>query len=149
MTKKAFIKYLSVTVLAAVLIIGYVFFDEKSLQSSGKSNTSTVVQQLSDGDSEGVKQRLADFVGDGVASDDYEKALLSIDHVSRLIDEEGVELSLVGDSMRKVEGTWIYGAVYILPATQGGEDFLLITMSRRDGVWVLANTQLAASNPLE
>lgn len=150
MERSAFIRFSSITVAFVVLIIGYIYFNEQSLISSGKSNAEIVAQQLRDGDTNGVKDKLDEFVGVVNPNDEeYRQAIISISYVDNLI-ENGAPLTFVeGELGKSVSGeNRVYSAVYRVPAEQGGEDFLVIVMRREDNHWQLANTKLSATNPL-
>ena len=150
MQSKSLIKFVSITAAFIVLIGGFIYFSEQSLLSSGMANAETVAQSLQDGDTQSVKDQLAEFVGSDNPgfSAEYEQALSSIDYVAETLPQ-GEDLIFVGGELNETDENTIYGAAFSLPAPQGGEDYLLITMRREDDAWRLANTQLSATNPFE
>ena len=150
MQSRSIIKFVAITAAFVVLIVGFIYFSEQSLLSSGKTNALTVAQAIEDGDVQSVKDRLAEFVGSDIPAEgtEYQQALDSIDYVASIITE-GKELRFVGGDLTESDENTIYGAAFALPAPQGGEDYLLVTLRREDDVWRLANTQLSATNPFE
>lgn len=148
MDRKAITKLVAITAAFILLGFGYVYFQEQSLLSSGKTNADTVVQMMQDSDQDSVKTRLAEFVGDIEPDQDeeYNQALISVDYIAGLI-ADGNELAFVEGQLGVLGGFDVYSAVYKIAAPQGGEDFFVITLRRDEGEWVLSNAQLHATNP--
>ena len=142
------LRYSMIVLAFVVLIIGYIYFNEESLKASGQSSAQDIADLLQDGDTEFVEVKLREFVGgfNPESDEDFRQALVSLNYVDGLI-EEGQELRFVGGDLVDGEEYRNYGAAYEVQAPQGGEDYLLITMRREEGAWVLANVQLAATNP--
>lgn len=150
MEQKSVLRFVGIVAAFGLLIVGYIFFSEQSLLVSGKNNAESIAQQIEDGDQEAVKTRLAEFVGTPFAIPDseYDQALASIDYAASAVSGEP-QLEFVGGELVDGDNGPIYGAAFALPAPQGGEDYLLITLRRENESWVLANTQLAATNPFD
>lgn len=148
MDKKSLTKFTGIVAAFIVLTIGYVYFNEQSLLTSGRNNTDLVVESIENKDSDAVKKRLDEFVGgiDPSTNEEYNQALVSIDFVSSLI-KNGESLSFVGGALSDSGEYRLYAAAYEIAVPQGGEDYLVVTMRRQEGSWVLSNIQLLATNP--
>ena len=148
MDKKSLTKFTGIVAAFIVLTIGYVYFNEQSLLTSGRNNTDLVVESIENKDSYAVKKRLYEFVGgiDPSTNEEYNQALVSIDFVSSLI-KNGESLSFVGGALSDSGEYRLYAAAYEIAVPQGGEDYLVVTMRRQEGSWVLSNIQLLATNP--
>lgn len=141
------IRFSAISIAFIVLIVGYVFFSEKSLESSGRKNAEIVVQMLEDGDVDGVVEKLNEFVGTVNPNDPgYNVAINNLNYVSDTISGGGT-LVFESAELASKEDYRVFSAVYSLPAPQGGEDYLIIVMRRDEGKWLLANTKLAATDP--
>ena len=145
MDKKSVFKITGIVLAFFILGFGYLYFQRQALLSSGRTNTDSIATSLNDGDSEYVKTKLSNYVGE-VSNNDLELAKTNIDYLTTLISANN-QLSYVDGQVAEVHGESIYSGVYSIKSDQGGKDYLLIVMDRQDGQWILSNTKFSATNP--
>ncbi len=149
MFKQPIFRFIAIVVAFILLSVGYVYFNEESLKSSAQANADIVAQMIEDGDVQGVITKLEDFVGTVNPNDQkYNQALISLSYASTYV-EEGGSLNFVEGELGSNGEYRVYSAVYEVPEPQGGQDYFVVVLRREEGTWLLANTQIAAENPLQ
>lgn len=150
MNKNPIVRYGTLVIAFAVLIVGYVYFNNESLENSGRANAELIAQSINDGDIVSVRAKLDDFVGISNPAFDaeYARALTALDYIETVVADGGQLVFVGGELTESSNENTIYGSVFAIPAPQGGSDYVLITETRVDNAWVLSNVQLAAVNPL-
>lgn len=142
------LKYGFFVIAFAGLTIAYSYFDTQSKLSQGKNNTDAIVQMLEDQDTDSVKAKLDEFVGDTSRDNpDYSIAINSIDYVANLLNN-GKELIYVDSDAKENKSYMVFSAVYSIENEQGAINYLNIVMRRTEDGWILTNIRMRGDNPL-
>jgi hypothetical protein len=137
-------------VVFILLGFAYYYFQKAAILAEGRSNADVVVQMMADGDSEGVIDKLNEYIGDtsNVASnEEYQKAINSIDYITAQL-QAGKELALENSDILSTNGYVLFSGVYSIENEQLGKAYLLIVLKNTGDNWQLANIQLKGDNPL-